>query len=40
MAVSALHMAFLKPEKRGYQILAAKHESLALPAIRAALQSV
>lgn len=26
--------------KRGYQILAAKHESLTLPAIRVALQSV
>jgi hypothetical protein len=40
MAVSALHMAYLKPEKRVYQILAAKHESLALPAIRVALQSI
>jgi hypothetical protein len=40
MAISALHMAYLKPEKRAYQILAAKHESLALPAIRVALQSI
>lgn len=40
MAVSALYMAYLKPEKRVYQILAAKHESLALPAIRVALQSI
>jgi hypothetical protein len=40
MAVSALHMAYLKPEKRGYQILAVKYESFALPAMRAALQAV
>jgi hypothetical protein len=40
MAISALHIAYLKPEKRAYQILTTKHESLILPAIYIALQLI
>jgi len=40
MAVSALHMTYLKSKKQVYQILTAKHESFALSAICVALQSI
>lgn len=40
MAVSALHMTYLKLKKQVYQILTAKHESLALSAICVVLQSI
>lgn len=39
MAIAAMHMAYLKPQKRPYQILAARHQNIALPAIRTALES-
>jgi len=40
MTVSALHMTYLKLKKQVYQILTAKHESLALSAICVVLQSI
>jgi len=40
MTVSALHMTYLKLKKQVYQILTAKHESLALSAICVALHLI